>query len=192
MRNLITSTFILFFITKAFCQSNNISFTVSNNAQLDKVLEFYQPFQYPPFISLYTSNNDNYDNLQKLKFNLHYERGNDSSYFWSFKAGIFLWREVYSNTYRTTYSISNLSQNVYSFSIGWMKSLHVNNFIFSAGLELPYYIIQKYNENYKSYDSYSTEKLENIITVDGGYAIGLNSQISVRYFFSNHFCVRTD
>src|SRR5258708_3575529 len=119
---------------KSFSQSSNcLSLTFSNNGQFNKVLEFYQPFNLNQ-IYFYTGFGNTYDNPQAVKLNLHYERGNDSTFYWSIKASAFLWKEDYESPYRNEYYKTSRTQNIYSFSVGWMKSIHLKNFIISGGL----------------------------------------------------------
>jgi|GEM_PF-2308031 len=160
------------------------SFSISNQGQIDKVLEdFYFP-------ASPTANQDDatYGRDYKLKFN--------STFFYVISRNIILRARFgigFRNNYYEQDAINTVwqfkdKQNVYEItpSLGYIKEFEFIKFNF--GFEIPMYIIGKYTQSgiYSVYpDSVNlSQEVHSFVKMSGGVISGLNTFINIDYYFT--------
>jgi hypothetical protein len=162
-----------------------ITLTYSNNGQIYDVIDEFYFSQ-----GAYLPNNDVFTYKQNdLKFNFHYEYLSRSKFSFFGKMG-------YSNR-KDTYTISNMTsangskdQHYFNFSLGAKYNYQLDKFLFSTGIEIPYYKISTYTE--KLFWESPSQVIHDHQAIDGGEAYGLNSISSLKFFICDRIFLSTE
>lgn len=170
-----------------------IALSLGNNGQIQSILDY---FYVTPNV---TSNYLHSVNSINFKYNLSIFYSTSKSYFYKLRIGY--------NIARNKYNFSNLdneieafdSQKIINFNPSFGKILNFNKIEICFGMELPFFIVNPYfyDEDYKTfrYPNGIKELAINYKTttkISGGYVIGLNSIICLKYHINSHFVVLSE
>ena len=175
----------------------SIGFAVSNNGQVDhSINDFYR--QDSEFLNFLF--NSPTSNQTELKFNLLFSYTSEKKIMYEIKLG---YQSIINNYKTSDYSTeidAKGSQSIYNInpSVGYLMGNKKVEFV--LGLQLPVFIIGDYNfndteENYRG-NSVGVRELQYIskteTSINGGYILGLNSFLNVKYLFKNRFFVSSE
>jgi hypothetical protein len=187
MKFILTCSFVVIY-GFIYCQSKShlINITVSNNGQIEDVLDgFYWTGAYGPGDDTYSYKRN------AFKFNLMYELLTISKYSFHGRIGFGTNKNTY-NISNVTVANGNTSQNFFNFSLGSKYNFTFDKFQISTGLEIPFYYIGKYTEKFYWDNQTESQIITYDVLIDDGYSIGLNSITSIKFYPTKRFFIMAD
>ena len=183
----------LFFIAllsfPLFIYSQNkfgISVSVSNQGQIDKVVEDFYSLNFPYGFAIqeYTNKVKGYN----LKYNLGMSYVIRDSFNIRLRMGFASRISSYEQNYPAMLWLNSDNQKSFELSPSFGIIRHKGKFSFNTGIEIPVFYIDDYTQysNNKSYDTslQLTGEYEVTTKIDGGLIFGINSYLNLKFILT--------
>ncbi|MCX6258708.1 MAG: hypothetical protein NTW49_12550 [Bacteroidia bacterium] len=162
-----------------------ITLSLSNNGQIYDVIDEFYFSQ-----GAYLPNNDVFTYKQNdAKLYLQYEYLSRSMFSLFGRAGYSFRKDNYTIS-NVTPAYGSKEQYYLDIALGFKYNYNVDKFLFSTGIEMPYYKISTYKE--KFFLDSSTQTVHYTQYVDGGNTYGLNSISSIKFFMTDNIFLSAD
>lgn len=161
-----------------------VAISFSNDGQLAPISNtfYFRPDAYNPGDDVSSFDQFNF------KFNAHYDFLLLNKFLFNSRFGFSFRSENYkaSNLPNTT---GTENQQFYQIGIGLSRSFEVGRFLISTGGELPFHVFSDYNASIIQNDPSNISNTK--ISTNGGYALGINSISSFKFFIGRRLYLKT-